>query len=162
MQVKLEGFLPFFFHKNHLPPPAPALFHRTPYPPPPYSALLQLMLEIIAVRLWDPAPMPRHLLQTLSRLGHNDRRCMWYYANYGRSSAPYDGSSSSSSATGTGGGNGGGGGGGNGEGVFVVAERKPEWDKVYVLQSRGGIRVGFQTVSATRPCQSMQILLFMS
>lgn len=127
--------------------------HRTlisPPPAPPHSTL-QLMLEIIAVRLWQPAPMPRHLLQTLSRLGHSDRRCMWYYANYGRSSAPYEGSSSSSSATGTGGGNGGGGGWGNGEEDFAVVERKPEWDKVYVLQSRGGIRVGFQPVSAAGP-----------
>lgn len=142
-----------------MPLPAPALSPYF-YPPPlsPFSALLQLMLEIIAVRLWNPAPMPRHLLQTLSRLGHNDRRCMWYYANYGRSSAPYDGSSSSA-ATATGGGNGGGGGGVNGEEVFVVVERKPEWDKVYVLQSRGGIRVGFQTVSAARPCQSMMQIL---
>lgn len=114
------------------------------------------MLEIIAVRLWKPAPMPRHLLQTLSRLGNNDRRCTWYYANYGRSSAPYEGSSSASSAAaataaaGTGGGSGGGGG-GEGEEEFVVAERKPEWDKVYVLQSRGGIRAGFQPVSSAGP-----------
>lgn len=137
----------FSFAIHHAPPPAPAPSHRTLLSPPqPYSAL-QLMLEIIAVRLWQPAPMPRHLLQTLSRLGHSDRRCMWYYANYGRSGTPYEGSPSSSSATGTGGGNGGGG--GNGEEEFAVAERKPEWDKVYVLQSRGGIRVGFQPVSTT-------------
>lgn len=98
--------------------------------------------------------MPRHLLQTMSRLGNNDRRCTWYYANYGRSSAPYEGSSTSAAAAatvaGTGGGSGGGGG-GEGEAEFVVAERKPEWDKVYVLQSRGGIRAGFQPVSSGGP-----------
>ena len=105
----------------------------------------KLVLEIIAVRLWQPAPMPRHLLQTLSRLGNNDRRCTWYYANYGRSSGPYEGSSSTL-ATGAGGG-GGGSGPGDGDEEFVVAERKPEWDKVYMLQSRGGIRAGFQPVS---------------
>eukprot|EP00903_Cladosiphon_okamuranus_P019913 g18301.t2 len=111
--------------------------------------LFKLMLEIIAVRLWEPAPMPRHLLQTLSRLGNNDRRCTWYYGNYGRSSAPYEGSSASSSAAAAAAaaaavGTGSGGGRGEGEEEFVVAERKPEWDKVYVLQSRGGIRAGFQ------------------
>lgn len=103
------------------------------------------MLEIIAVRLRQPAPMPRHLLQSLSRLGNNDRRCTWYYANYGRSNGPYEGSSSTL-ATGTGGG-GGGSGPGDGDEEFVVAERKPEWDKVYMMQSRGGIRAGFQPVS---------------
>ncbi len=89
--------------------------------------------------------MPRHLLQSLSRLGNNDRRCTWYYANYGRSSGPYEGSSSTL-ATGTGGG-GGGSGPGDGDEEFVVADRKPEWDKVYMMQSRGGIRAGFQPVS---------------
>eukprot|EP00752_Nemacystus_decipiens_P004045 g3704.t1 len=115
---------------------------------PAINDLFKLMLEIIAVRLWKPAPMPRHLLQTMSRLGNDDRRCTWYYANYGRSSAPYEGSSTSAAATATAaagpGGGSGSGGGGEGESEFVVAEGKPEWDKVYVLQSRGGIRAGFQ------------------
>lgn len=101
------------------------------------------MLETIAVRLWHPAPMPRHLLQTLSRLGHNDRRCGWYYSNYGRSGS---GSSYESSA---GAGTSGGGGGGNVEAELVLAERRPEWDMIYMQAPRGSIRVGFQSVSTT-------------
>lgn len=88
--------------------------------------------------------MPRHLLQTLSRLGHSDRRCGWYYANYGRSSSS---SSYDISASAAGGGSGGGGGLGV-EAEFVVAERKSEWDRVYIQAPRGSIRVGFQSVSA--------------
>ncbi|CBJ30122.1 conserved unknown protein [Ectocarpus siliculosus] len=116
--------------------------------------LFKLVLEIIAVRLWKPAPMPRHLLQTMSRLGHGDRRCTWYYASYGRSSGTHDGPALSPGAGAGGGGGGGGGAGGGGSGggtggvseeEFLFVERKPEWDKVYVQQTRGGIRAGFQS-----------------
>ncbi|CAM9482017.1 unnamed protein product [Scytosiphon promiscuus] len=109
--------------------------------------LFKLVLEVIAVRLWQPAPMPRHLLQTLTRLGHNDDRCKWYYTHYGRSSGSYEGMSSAAAAAAASAGTSGGAGGGPrglGEEEFVVAERKPEWDKVYVQQTRGGIRAGFQ------------------
>lgn len=113
------------------------------------------MLEIIAVRLRHPAPMPRHLLQTLSRLGNNDRRCAWYYANYGRSNSAssYDISASAAAA---GGGGGGAGGGWGVEAEFVVAERRPEWDKAYIQAPRGSIRVGFQSVS--RACSACKPL----
>lgn len=110
------------------------------------------MLEIIAVRLWQPAPVPRHLLQTLTRLGHNEDRCKWYYTHYGRSSGSYEGGSSAAAtaAAGTSGGAG-----GAGEDEFLVAERKTEWDKVYVQQTRGGLRAGFQQVIFVdcRKCQ---------
>ncbi|CAM9701683.1 unnamed protein product, partial [Hapterophycus canaliculatus] len=108
--------------------------------------LFKLVLEIIAVRLWQSAPMPRHLLQTLTRLGHNDDRCKWYYTYYGRSSGSYEGASSSSAAVAAAVASGGnsGGAGGVGEEEFLVAEREAAWDKVYVQQTRGGIRAGFQ------------------
>ena len=111
-------------------------------PPTLHATLLadrkQVMLEVIVKRLQEPAPMPRHLLQTLSRLGYNDRRCSWYYNNYGRS-----GSSSYEAVAAA------------GDGVrpnvaaadFVVAEPKPEWDQTYVQAPRGSIRSGFQSVS---------------
>lgn len=102
------------------------------------------MLEIIAARLWQPTPMPRHLLLTLSRLGHSDRRCAWYYANYGRSSGA---SSHEISAVASASGRGGGGGVDGEEGAAVVTERRPEWDRDYMQATRGSIRVGFQSVS---------------
>lgn len=93
---------------------------------------------MIAKRLQDPAPMPRHLLQMLSRIGHNDRRCLWYYNNYGRSSS----SSSYEASVGAGDGAG-----SNGASEFVVSELKAEWDQTYVQTLRGSIRMGFQSVS---------------
>lgn len=113
----------------------------------------QLLLEIIAVRLWQPAPIPRHLLHTFSRLGHNDRRCAWYYSNYGRSStaSAYEVSASTGAGDGRGGGGGDGGDGTGGEEEIVLAERRPEWDHVYMQAIRGSIRNGFQSVSSSLP-----------
>ncbi|CAM9914738.1 unnamed protein product, partial [Laminaria digitata] len=67
--------------------------------------LFKLVLEIIAERLRQPEPMPRHLLQTLSRLGNNDRRCARYYSSYGFSSSAssYDVPPESADASGAGG-----------------------------------------------------------
>lgn len=104
------------------------------------------MLEIIAERLRQPEPMPRHLLQTLSRLGNNDRRCTRYYSSYGFSSNVSSYDMPLECADGSGGA--GGGSGVEGDGEVVVGERRPEWDKVYMHPTRGSIRVGFQTVSA--------------
>ena len=113
------------------------------------------MLEIIAERLRQPEPMPRHLLQTLSRLGHNDRRCARYYSSYGFSSSAssYDVPPEVADASGAGGG--GGGADGEGEVVVVATERRPEWDKVYMHPTRGSIRVGFQSVSACCSCEAL-------
>lgn len=115
------------------------------------------MLEIIAERLRQPEPMPRHLLQTLSRLGNNDRRCARYYSSYGFSSSAssYDVPPEAADASGAGGGGGGGGADGEGEVAVVATKRRPEWDKVYMHPTRGSIRVGFQSVSACCSCEAL-------
>lgn len=95
--------------------------------------VVQVVLEIIAVRLRHVAPMPRHLLQTLSRLGHDDRRCWRYYNNYGRPNGILHEPSAAAVEAGIG---------RNGEAEFTVAEKRQEWDKTYMREPRGIIRVG--------------------
>lgn len=78
--------------------------------------------------------MPRHLLQTLSRLADDDQRCRWYYSNYGQSNSPHAHEAAVSAAAATG---------AMGEMVVPDVERKVEWNRDYAMLPRGGIRAGF-------------------
>lgn len=95
-------------------------------------SVVQLMLEVIAVRMWQPAPMPRHLVQTLRRLANDDKRCTWYYSSYGRpnSLVPYEVANFSA-----------------GVGEMFLTERRADWDRTFAQAPRGSIRSGFHPVS---------------
>lgn len=87
--------------------------------------------------------MPRHLLHTFARLGHNDRRCGWYYSNYGRLNSPHAHEAALTTAAAAG---------EMGKMVFFDEERRAEWNREYAVAPRGGIRAGFHSVSSFYLC----------